>query len=96
MEEMTAVLNRKVETRLRECLKHLMYARTDLQEEHTIPTAHMASIPAKHALGMIQDVEDNLNELLEKLEVHPELDEEWRTIHEEWRTIHDKADGEGE
>ena len=34
----------------------------------------MASTPTKHAVGMIQDVEDGLHELLEKLETHPEIE----------------------
>ena len=73
METLAIVLNRKVEERGNECLLHLGWARQELQGGHAIPTTHMASRPAEHAVGMIKDVEDGLNELLERLETHPEI-----------------------
>ena len=73
METLAIVLNRKVECQIKQCLTWLLCAREELTDEE-IPTIHMASTPTKHAVGMIQDVEDGLNELLERLETHPEIE----------------------
>jgi C4-type Zn-finger protein len=73
METLAIVLNRKVECQIKQCLTWLLCAREELQDEE-IPTIHMASTPAKHAVGMIQDVEDGLHEVIEKLETHPEIE----------------------
>ncbi len=73
METLAIVLNRKVECQIKQCLTWLLCAREELTDEE-IPTIHMASTPTKHAVGMIQDVEDGLHELLEKLETHPEIE----------------------
>jgi len=81
MEEITVVLNRKVEARLRECLLHLGWARQELQGEHTIPTAHVMSPGATLVIQEIEEVEYGLNEMLKKLETHSELDAEWSAIH---------------
>ena len=73
METLAIVLNRKVENQIKQCLIWLLCAREELTDEE-IPTIHMASRPANHAVGMIQDVEDGLMELLAKLETHPEIE----------------------
>jgi len=73
METLAIVLNRKVECQIKQCLTWLLCAREGLTDEE-IPTIHMASRPAMHALERIQEVEEELMELLAKLETHPEIE----------------------
>mgnify|MGYP006409845539 CR=1 FL=1 len=73
METLAIVLNRKVECQIKQCLTWLLCAREELQDEE-IPTIHMAYRPAMHALGRLQEVEEELMELIEKLETHPEIE----------------------
>ena len=72
METLAIVLN-KVECQIKQCLTWLLCAREGLTDEE-IPTIHMASRPAMHALERIQEVEEELMELLAKLETHPEIE----------------------
>mgnify|MGYP003625630390 FL=1 len=67
MEDLAVVLNQQVKTQIEMSMLHLKCARQELQGNVEIPTSHVASRGARHTIRMIENAEDRLNEMLEKL-----------------------------